>query len=135
MSVVGVTTIVFGIIVLCTRGPLLIAPAAALRLLRRLIKTDGRIRTMGIVVLPLCPSMLWAGSTDESGLAMLLSFLGWLLLIVALPILLVFPSAYRAIIGGLLPDEESTDFYGWRVLGFVGGVIGVALIYFGVLAL
>ena len=136
MSEVGVVSIVIGVIMVCSRGSLLVAPAATLRWFEGVIATNGRIRALGACALILGASMAWAGASEHGGLAAILSVVGWAIVGISTLTLVLFPGAYRAIAKAMLPTtDEDTDLTGWRFLGLLGTVIGGLLIYFGALAL
>ena len=50
-------------------------------------------------------------------------------------LLVMFPGRYRAIANPVLPSDKSGSLFWWRVGGLAGTLIGVLIIYFGVLAL
>jgi hypothetical protein len=119
----------------CSRGALVVAPAATLRWFEGLIRTNGRTRAFGPVPLALGASMAWAGSTEHSGLATILWVAGWAIVGISTLALVLFPAVYRAIAEAILPSDTDADLCGWRILGLLGVVIGGFLIYFGALAL
>ena len=135
MSEVGVVSIVLGVVMVCSRGALLVAPAATLRWFEGVIATNGRTRALGAVTLTLGASMAWAGSSEHSGLATILSVVGWAVVGISTLALVLFPAAYRAIAEAALPTDSDEDLIGWRFLGLFGVIIGGLLIYYGVLAL
>ena len=135
MSAVGVVSIVFGVVVVCSRAPLLVAPASTLRWLAGVIGTNGPIRALGVVALALGAVMVWAGDSQHSELATILWLAGWAIVGVSTPLLLFFPSLYRAIVESMLPSDGDADMTGLRILGLASVVIGGLLIYFGALAL
>lgn len=135
MSEVGVMSIVVGVVVVCSRAALLVAPAATLRWFEGVIATNGRIRVLGAVVLTLGVAMVWAGASEQSGLATVLSVVGWAIVGISTLALVLFPAAYRAIAEAVLPPAAEADLIGWRFLGLLGVSIGGLLIYFGALAL
>ena len=74
MSAVGIVGIVMGLLVVIGRGaPLMVAPATYLRWFRGLIRTNNTTRMFGALLLILCAAMAWAGATDDSTLANLLT--------------------------------------------------------------
>ncbi len=135
MSEVGVVSIVLGVVVVCGRGALLVAPAATLRWFEGVIGTNGRTRALGAVTLTLGASMAWAGALEHSGLATILSVGGWAVVGISTLALVLFPAVYRAIAEAVLPSDTDADLTGWRILGLAGVIIGGLLIYFGALAL
>jgi hypothetical protein len=135
MNKVGVVSIALGILVVCSRGGMLVAPAATLRWFANIIATDGRVRAFGAVALTLGAAMAWAGASESSGLATVLRVWGWAIIAISALALVLFPGVYRGIVGALLPRDTDADLTGWRVLGLVGVIVGGLLIYFGALAL
>ena len=135
MSAVGVASIAMGILILCARGPFLVAPVAALRFTESLIETNTRIRILGGIVLPLGVLMVWAGTAEHSILARVLVIWGWANAGIGLLALLLFPDLYRVLVTAFLPVTRQESFAGWRFIGFIGVAIGVLMIYGGVEAL
>jgi hypothetical protein len=135
VSEVGVASIVFGVVMVCSRGPLLLAPAATLGWFERLIETNGRIRALGAVALMLGTAMVWAGASEHGGLATILLVIGWAVIGSSTLALVLFPATYRSIAEAVLPSDTDEDLIGWRFLGLLGVIIGGLLIYYGALAL
>lgn len=135
MNRVAIVSIVLGIIVVCSRGALLLAPATTLGWFEGLIATDCRIRALGALTLTLGATMAWVGASELTGLATILRLGGWAIVAFSTPALVMFPTAYRAIAVSVLPSSSDSDLAGWRLLGLIGVILGGLLIYFGVLAL
>ncbi len=135
MNEVGVVSIALGVVAVCSRGALLVAPAATLRWFEGMIGTNGRTRALGAVTLALGATMVWAGASEYSGLATILSVGGWVIVGISTVALVLFPAVYRAIGEAVLPSDTDADLGGWRALGLGGVFIGGLLIYFGALAL
>jgi hypothetical protein len=135
MSAVGVVSIAVGAIVVANRGLLLLAPAATLAWFKGIVETNGRIRALGAFVLALGATMAWAGASEESVLATILTVLGWLFVGVGTLALVLFPDVYRAVANAVLPRDPSRNLFLWRFRGLVGVVAGAVLIYYGALAL
>jgi hypothetical protein len=135
VSEVGVVSIVVGVVVVSSRGALLVAPAATLRWFEGLIGTDGRTRALGAFVLTLGATMAWAGASEHSLLATILWVVGWAVVAISTPALVLFPAVYRAIGEAVLPSDAGEDLIGWRLVGLLGVILGGLLIYYGALAL
>jgi hypothetical protein len=135
MSEVGVVSIVLGVVVVCSRGALLVAPAATLHWFEGMIATNGRTRAFGAFVLILGAAMVWAGASEHTGLATVLSAVGWVVFGIGTLALMLFPAIYRSIAEAFLPSAADADLIGWRLVGLLGVGIGGLLIYFGALAL
>ena len=76
MSAVGIVTIALGVLMMCRRVPLLVAPEATLRWFKETVASNSRLRTLGAFLVPLGPAMVWAGSSEDSGLATFLTIVG-----------------------------------------------------------
>ncbi len=135
MNEVGIVSIVLGVLVVCGQGFQVVAPVATLGWFQRLISSDGRMRTAGAFLVAIGAVMVWAGNSEDSGLAGVLLFLGLASVAGSTLLLVLFPGAYRALAGVFLPSDSSGRLVGWRIHGLVGVIVGVLLIYFGVLAL
>ncbi len=134
MSAVGIVTIALGVLMMCRRVPLLVAPEATLRWFKETIASNGRLRALGGFAVTFGAVMVWAGTSEDSGLATLLTVLGLGFLGVS-ALLVLFPGIYRAIANPVLPSDRSGSLFLWRFGGLAGTLIGVLIIYFGALAL
>ncbi len=135
MSAVGVVTIALGVLVVGSRATLLVAPAATLRWFKETIASNGRLRTLGAFLVTLGAAMAWAGASEDSGLATFLTVFGWGFLGISALGLVLFPGIYRAIADRFLPSDTSGSLFLWRFRGLAGTLVGVLIVYFGVLAL
>ena len=106
-----------------------------LRGYKAIVKTSTRTRILGTCLVLLAAPTIWAGNSEESILATVLLFLGWAIVLASVPALVLFPRVYMSIAGGMLPDDATGTLFGWRLLGLVGMIIGVALFRAGMLAL
>ncbi len=134
MSAVATATISLGLLVVCTRGPLAVAPAATLRRFRQLIATNNRTRILGAFLLTLGAAMVWAGTTEDSTLASLLTLVGLVISPIA-TLVVIFPGGYRELARAILPALDDESLPGWRLIGILGTSVGLVVIYVGVLAL
>lgn len=132
MSTVGFGFMLLGAFIVCSRGPLLLAPASVLRGFRAMVKTTTRTRITGVVLLLLAASMLWAGFSEESTPATVLLFIGWIIVGICVPAVVLFPRVYMNLVDAVLPADPGDNLFGWRLLGLVGVIIGAALFRFGV---
>ena len=135
MSAVGIVSIAVGVFSVCARFYTLVAPAATLLWLKKITRTNASIRKMGATGLALGGAMIWAGASEETGLAGVLLFFGWAIAGMCTTLLVVFPGGYRAIIDRALSVEESDFLIFLRGRSVVGIIIGALLIYFGARAL
>ena len=135
MSSVGIVATFLGVLVICSRGPLLLVPASALRWFGAAVKTKGRTRIFGVIAVLIAVPMIWSGVSETTGLAGVLFIFGVFVLVFAIPALVLFPSFYMSLSKGFVPDDLSGNLLGWRILGLVGVIIGVAIVMVGVDAL
>ncbi len=107
MEPVGIVSVMLGVLLVCGRGFLVMAPGATLRWFQRLISSDGRMRTAGAFLVPLGAVMVWAGNSEDSVLAGVLSFFGWAFVAGSTFLLVLFPGAYRALAREFLPSMQA----------------------------
>lgn len=134
MSVVGIVSLAFGLLIVVSRGLLVLFPAATLRWVEDRIDTESRTRSFGLYTLPVPGLMIWAGASEDSGLAGVLLIFG-LFILAGIPWLVFFPRSYMEFCGAFVPPNASSNLMGWRMLGLLGVVFGTVFIYFGWLAL
>ncbi len=134
MSAVGIVSIVLGLLIAISRGFLVVFPGATLRWFEDRIQTESRTRLFGICMLPLPGIMIWAGASEDSGLAGFMLILGLFILAVS-PWLVLFPRSYMDFCGAFVPPDPSSNLMGWRMIGLLGVGVGAVFIYFGWLAL
>ncbi len=132
MDSLSVICIVIGIVTIVSRGPLIFAPRATLRVYDRWItSTNARFRAFGVAIATLAMALLLL-SFGEGALAGFLHIVGWVVAAMALSMLVV-PNVSRrflcAIFGYI---ENSVDDAIVRVLGLLAVAVGAALIYVGV---
>ena len=135
MSAVAIVSIALGLLIMVSRGLLVVAPAATLRWFGGIIRSEARTRIFGACVSVIAAPMIWAGTSETSGLATVLLVFGVFVVVVSLPALVFFPRAYMSFAEGFLPADSNNGLFGWRMLGLVGLVIGAALFMAGVHAL
>ncbi len=134
MSAVGVVSIAMGVLFLCLRASTLVAPAATLGWFQGVVKTNGPIRVAFGVVATLGATMAWAGASEDSTLAFVLSIAGFAWVGFGTAVVL-FPGALRAYVNKMLPSDAGASLTLWRFGGLKGVIAGVLFIYFGALAL
>ncbi len=135
MNAVGIVSIALGVLVVCVRGYSLVAPVPTLRWFRTMAHTNVGLRKLGTFVLLVGLTMIWAGSSEDSGLADVLSFVGFAFVGMSTLLLLLFPNAYRVLVDSMIPEDTSGVLTFLRFKSITGIIIGVLFIYFGVCAL
>jgi uncharacterized protein YjeT (DUF2065 family) len=127
MSAVSIVSIIFGIIIIVGRAPLVVAPGATLRLIRRIINNKGTLRIVGIFSAVLGVALVAAAWDVRQSAALILYWLGWLLFFAAL-VELIFTAFVQKIAISIWSMKNSTA----RILGIVAVVIGAFFIYLGI---
>ena len=134
MNLVGVVSISVGIVVVCARGPLLVAPTATVHWFRGKIASKGRVRVLAAIALSLGAVLVWAGASEDSVLATILTAFG--LVSIAVSVLgVVFSGAYLNFVNTIVRSDSRASRTAWRFRGLAGVLVGLLLIYYGVHAL
>ena len=135
MSTSGIVAVFLGLLIIGSRSPLLLAPAFTLRWFGEVMKSKVWIRTTGAFLALMALLMIWSGLSENTGLASFLFIVGVFFLLVAVPALILFPNVYMSIAESVLPEDLSGSLFGWRIVGLVGVIIGVAIFRVGMAAL
>ena len=126
MSTVSLMSIIFGILIIVGRAPLIFAPDAALRLIKRIINDKGTLRIVGIVTAVLGMALIASAWNVRQSAAIILYWLGWFMFFAAL-VELIFTAFVQRIAISIWSMKNSTA----RILGLVAVVIGAFFIYLG----
>ena len=135
MNAVGIVSIALGVLFVCVRGYTLVAPVSSLRWFRAMSRNNGGLRILGTVVLLVGLTLIWAGSSEDGGLADVLSFVGFAFVGLSTVLLLLFPGVYRGLVDSWFSEDSSGVLTFLRFKSIAGIIIGVLFIYFGVCAL
>ena len=127
MSAISVMSIIFGIVIIVTRAPLIFAPDAALRLIKRIISDKSTLRIVGIITAVLGLALIASAWNADQTIALILYWLGWLIFCAALAEL-IFTAFVQRIAISIWSMRNSTA----RILGLVAVVIGAFFIYLGI---
>jgi uncharacterized protein YjeT (DUF2065 family) len=130
MSAVSVMSIIFGIVIIVGRAPLVVAPGATLRLIRRIISNKGSLRIVGIFSVVLGLALIASAWNVDQSAALILSWLGWLIFCAAL-VELIFTAFVQKIAISIWSMGNMTA----RILGLVAVIIGAFFIYLGLAVL
>ena len=126
MSAVSVMSIIFGIVIIVTRAPLVVAPEATLRLVRRIINNRDTLRIVGVFTGVLGLALIASAWNADHSAALILSWLGWLIFCAAL-VELIFTAFVQRIAISIWSMNNTTA----RILGLVAVIIGAFFIYLG----
>ena len=133
MDPLSILCILIGLLIIVSRGPMIFAPQGTLRFYHDLVSTDARVRWIAVGIAALAAALV-ALPLGEGAMAGILRFLGWLWVAAAVW-LLVQPSQYRSVAGGVVGFlEHSTDEAVVRLIGVLAVGLGIALILYGYLA-
>ena len=129
MDSLSIICIVVGALAILKRGPLIFAPKATLRFYdRSFLSTNARVRAAGVAVATLAMALLFS-DFGEGVLAGLLRTFGWFMATVSL-LFVVLPNVFRRFIQTIISHiEKSVDERIMRIVGFLGVVFGLSLIY------
>lgn len=123
-------SIALGVLVICSRSFAFVAPVPTLRWFRAMVGRNRGIRKLGALVLAVGLTLIWAGSLEDSGLTNALYFVGFAFAGISTLLLLLFPSAYRAMVNSTMPEDTSGVLAFLRFKGLTGIIIGILFIYF-----
>jgi len=129
MSHLAFVSIVFGVLIIIARGPLLVAPANTLEVYRSLIRSNARVRVLGLCGVLLGLAMIAAASSSDGTGAWVIWVWGWVVVSMSGLFALPFASAYRRFAEVLLGLMENSDLP--RPVGAIATALGALLIYLG----
>jgi uncharacterized protein YjeT (DUF2065 family) len=127
MSAVSVMSIIFGIVIIVGRAPLVFAPDTTLRLIRRIINNKGTLRIVGIFTAVLGLALIASAWNADHSAALILSWLGWLIFCAAV-VELIFTAFVQRIANAIWNMNNLTA----RILGVFAVVIGAFFVYLGI---
>jgi hypothetical protein len=130
MDTISTLYVLLGVLIIATRGPMIFVPQATLRVLRRLVATDARVRVIGLLVVPLAAAAIQVPPGRPG--AEVLRVLGWIWAGAALWIVLA-PGSYRWVTLGVVDFfDSSPGTSDMRMIGVLAVALGAGLIYFGI---
>ncbi|HUT52313.1 MAG TPA: hypothetical protein VM658_02880 [bacterium] len=130
MNSFAAASIFFGIVLIVTRVPFILAPAAARDALLRFISSTGRVRVVGLFVGAMGAAMVMAAQGSYRLEVMIVLGTGWALIMAAAFGFLIFTRVWAEIVRAALTAME--DFM-LRGMGAISVLIGAMFIYMGVL--
>jgi hypothetical protein len=133
MTHLSLVSIVLGALIIVTRTPLLFAPRATLEVYGSLYRTDTRARLVGLLAASVGLCMILAASTSSGVGASVFWVWGWLAVLVAGLVPILFPAAYRGLVGAALGWAAASGRA--RALGALAVALGVLLVYLGMYVL
>ena len=129
MSGLAAVTITLGVLIIVSRGSLVLFPKRTLDFTRRLVDRPSVIRLIGVFLALLGLMMIVTASGDDRAAAQFVLGTGWFFLAVSMALLVFFPSLYRGLTVTLLDVMEGGG--GTRALGVLGVAVGIVFVYLG----
>ncbi|MEM6706679.1 MAG: hypothetical protein AAF690_28485 [Acidobacteriota bacterium] len=131
----GLTSILFGLVVIATRGSMLFVPKTTLRWTHWVLAEGPRRQRLGFALIALGALMILAGWHQDSLHATIVLVFGVGTALFAAVGLLIVPDGLREATQVLEPDTPIGTMMGWRVLGLGGLTVGALFVYGGLLSL
>ena len=128
MSNTAIISVLIGVIIILSRGPLIFWPEATREFYLKLIATNTRMRLIGLCVLALGIAMILAARDEAHEASIIILALGWFMAFVAIFGELIFTSILRLIGEAVL---EALDNVMLRGLGVFGTGFGAFFIWLG----
>ena len=130
MSQLALVSVIAGVVIIAVRAPFALAPAAAAAGGRWLIASTARIRVAGVLFATLGLAMIASAQSSTRWEALVVSILGWLWLLAAVFLLLIFTSLYQRIAVVIMNALDDSAVL--RVIGVVATLFGAWLVYLGI---
>ncbi len=127
MNNLAAVSVLLGILMIMVRGPLILAPEATLRVYRKVVDDQRRIRILGTFATILGVAMISSAWGAGQPAAIIISILGWIV-VLAGPLLLISPSFIQSIASLFLDMSVSAA----QVIGVLSVAAGAFFIYLGV---
>jgi uncharacterized protein YjeT (DUF2065 family) len=127
MSPLALVLVVIGLLIATTRAPFIFAPERTRSLYLSMMGTDGRMRSLGILIIVTGAAMVWAGSMETSLLATIVYDIGLLILAIA-AFMIALPAPTRRLATSAWGGFSTSML---RALGLSAVVAGLALSAYG----
>lgn len=127
MSAVSVMSIIFGIVIILGRAPLLFEPEATLQLVRRIINNKGALRIVGVFTAVLGIALVAAAWDVHQSAALILYWIGWVLFFAGI-VELIFTAFVQRIANAVWSMNNTTA----RILGVFAVIVGAFFVYLGI---
>ena len=130
MNQLALVSVVAGAAIIAVRGPFVLAPTVSSAGGRWLIASRARLRAAGCLFAALGLAMILSAHASTQELAWVISTVGWLWVLAAVFLLLIFASFYQRMALGIMDALEDAALVRW--LGLAGTLFGAFLIYLGI---
>lgn len=131
MNAVAIVSIVLGLTIIITRGPLVFAPQKTKNFYLQFFETHQRVRGVGLLMAVVGVVILLALAESTGLLAQILIVFGWILVVGAVAFIAPFPGAAKTVIDRGFGMVNETVL---RVIGALAVAVGVVLVYAGATA-
>lgn len=133
MNGLAIVSVLWGILIIISRTPILIAPVATINTYRKISSTNTRIRMMGVVMIVLSLFTILFAQKSAEAIADCYLLFGWIAALVSVFMLLIFPIIIKEILEFSLKlfSRSVTA----RLIMIIPTAIGIFLIYMGIAVL
>jgi hypothetical protein len=133
MNGLAIVSVLWGILIIISRTPFLIAPVATINTYRKISSTNTRIRMMGVVMIVLSLFTILFAQKSAEAIADVYLLFGWIAALVSVFMLLIFPIIIKEILEFSLKlfSRSVTA----RLIMIIPTAIGIFLIYMGIAVL
>jgi uncharacterized protein YjeT (DUF2065 family) len=121
-------SIILGVLIIVSRGPLIFRPEATREFYLKMFATKTRVRVVGLVVLALGCTMVFSVREAPGAASVFFAGLGYLFGAMAFLLLLAFPSFFKLIFEAFF---EAADNVILRGLGVLAVGVGAFFIWLG----
>ena len=128
MNGLALISILMGVLIIISRGPLIFAPEIMRKFYMKLIATSTRIRIMGLCITPLGAVAIMVARGSDQTASLIISVIGYIMVLIAVFFMLIFPSLSKQVADAFL---EAMDNLMLRILGLLAVCLGALFIYLG----
>ena len=128
MSTIALFLVAFGIMIILSRAPLVVAPGATRNAYMSFVTTDWRMRLFGVFVAAFGAVIFWVGLTNPGIAATILTYLGVIVVAFGLGGIIPFAGAARRLAENIW---NAFSIPALRAIGVTSTIAGAALIYYG----
>lgn len=129
MSTLGLFIVVFGLLIIVTRSPLIFAPERTRTVALQLLNTTARFRALGVFVILLGALAAWVGTTEATSAANFVNKAGIIVLFFAAGIMIPFAGSFAKVFRSLM---QSFSVQTLRIMGILAVLIGAWIVLYGV---
>ena len=132
MSTLALVSILLGIIIIVTRGPLMFAPTITKRFYQALIESNLKMRITGVFTALLSIAMIISARGSDQNAAFIILIVGWAMAILAV-FAIFFTSFSQSFLDTFIDLLDSMDNIMKRITGVFYTLLGAFFIYLGLI--